>query len=405
MEDWAEVQRLFHREGLSRRAIARRLKMSRTTVIRLLALQQPPRYERAPRPSLIEPFAAEIRAMLDEDASVPATVISERLRRAGYGGGISILKEHLARVRPEFLAAQAFQRTSYLAGEIVQIDWWHTGVQIAVGRGQTREAFGLVATLPHSGAHAVVFTLSRTVADLLPSLVGCLQRLGGVAEKAVTDNDPSIVAAREGGRARLHPEVAALFGELRLKPVVLKPGRPTSKGQVERTIGYLETSFLPLRSFTDLADLQAQHDAWAAEVAHRRRLRRTGAVVAERWAVERGFLQQLPEPLPDTDQQLEVRAGKDAFVRVAGVDYSVPPSFVGRRISASVSPTTVRLYCEGSEVAVHRRSFVPADVVLAPAHGRAIRLAREARDRLATGEPELPAIDLARYDALFEVGA
>lgn len=79
------------------------------------------------------------------------------------------------------------------------------------------------------------------------------------------------------GRARLHPEVAALFGGLRLKPVVLRPRRPTSKGQVERTIGYLETSFLPLRSFADLADLQTQHDACAATVAHRRSLRRTGA--------------------------------------------------------------------------------------------------------------------------------
>jgi transposase len=405
VEDWAEVQRLFHREGLTRRAIARRLRMSRTTVIRLLALKQPPRYERAPRPSLVDPFAAEIRAMLGEDASVPATVICERLRRVGYGGGVSILKEHLARIRPEFRAAQAFQRTSYLAGEIVQIDWWHTGIRIPVGRGQTREAFGLVATLPHSGAHATVFTLSRTVADFLPAFVGCLARLGGVPEKAVCDNDASIVAAREGGRPRLHPEVAALFAGLRLKPVVLQPGRPTSKGQAERTIGYLETSFLPLRSFTDLADLQAQHDGWAADVAHRRVLRRTGARVGERWAVERGFMHRLPDPLPDTEHHLEARAGRDAFVRVLGVDYSVPPSFVGRRLAIGVSPTTVRLFCEGSQIALHRRSFVPADVVLAPAHGRAIRLAREARDRLRQGEPELPAIDLARYDALFEVPA
>jgi hypothetical protein len=36
---------------------------------------------------------------------------------------------------------------------------------------------------------------------------------------------------------------------------------------VERTIGYLETSFLPLRGFADLADLQGQHDRWAEEVA------------------------------------------------------------------------------------------------------------------------------------------
>ena len=404
MEDWAEVQRLFHREGLTRKAIARRLGMSRTTVIRLLALGEPPQYRRSGTGSQLDPYRAEIRAMLATDPTVAATVIRERLRRSGYRGGITILKQHVATVRPEFAAARAFQRTSYLPGEIVQLDWWHTGVQIPVGKGQTREAFGLVASLPHSGAHAVVFSLGLTMADFCAALPGCLARLGGVAEKAVCDNDASIVARREHGRARLHPEVAALFGALRLRPVVLRPRRPTSKGHVERTIEYLETSFLPLRSFADLAELQDQHDAWATDVAVRRHVRRKGRV-AERWAVEQRSLHPLPDPLPDTDLRLEARAAKDAFVRVLDVDYSVPPAFVGRRLAVRVSQTLVRVSCESSEIAVHARSFVPADVVLAPAHGRAIRLAREARDRLADGDPELPPVDLGRYDALWEVPA
>lgn len=404
MEDWAEVQRLFHREGLTRKAIARRLGMSRTTVIRLLALREPPQYRRTRPGSQLDPYRAEIRSLLAADPTVAATVIRERLQRSGYTGGITILKEHVAQVRPEFLDARAFQRTSYLPGEIVQLDWWHTGVRIPVGKGQTREAFGLVASLPHSGAHAVVFTLGTTMADFLTALPGCLARLGGVAEKAVCDNDASIVARREHGRARLHPEVAALFGALRLSPVVLRPRRPTSKGHVERTIEYLETSFLPLRSFEDLADLQRQHDSWAADIAVRRHVRGKGRI-AERWAVEREHLHPLPKPLPDTDLMLEVRAAKDGFVRVLDVDYSVPPAFVGRRLAVRVSPILVRVSCEGTEVAVHARSFIPADVVLAPAHGRAIRLAREARDRLADGEPELPPVDLGQYDAIWEVPA
>ena len=403
MEDWAEVQRLFQREGLTKTAIARRLGMSRTTVIRLLELSEPPRYTRRQQGSQLDPFADQIAAMLAADAGVAATVICERLRRSGYGGGLTILRDQLARVRPAFAAARAFQRTSYLPGEIVQLDWWHTGIGIDVGQGHRRQAFGLVATLPHSGAHAVVFTLGCTMADFLAALPGCLARLGGVAERAVCDNDASIVARREGGRARLHPEVAALFGALRTAPVVLAPRRPQSKGHAERTIRYLETSFCPLRDFRDLADLQIQHDTWAIEVAFRRTLRRTGARVVDRWNVERRSLHPLPEPLPDTDLRLEARAGRDAFVRVCGVDYSVPPAFVGRRVAARVSPTTVRLWCEGTEIAVHRRSFVPADVVLAPAHGRAIRLAREARDRLTRGDVELAAPDLARYDALVGV--
>jgi transposase len=260
-----------------------------------------------PVSSQLDPFTERIAAMLAADPIVRATVIRERLRVDGYRGGITILKDHLARVRPRFLASRAFQRTSYQPGEIGQVDWWHTGVRVPVGRGVSREAFGLVATLPFSAAHAMTFSLSRTVGDLRPGLVGCLERLGGVPEKLVFDNDASVVATGSGSRARLHDEVTGLLGALRTKAVVLRPARPTSKGNVERTIGCAETSFLPLRDFASLDDLQDQHDAWAAEVAYRRHIRRLGGTVAQRLVAERGFLGPLPDPLPDTDLHLEAR--------------------------------------------------------------------------------------------------
>ena len=149
-------------------------------------------------------------------------------------GSALLSKEHLAGVRPGFLAARAFQRTSYAPGEIGQVDWWHTGTRVPVGRGLEREAFGLVTTLPWSGAHATVFSLGRTVGDLRPSLAGCTERLGGVPDAYVFDNDASVVASREGGRARLHPEVSGLLGALHARAIVLRPARPTSKCAVER---------------------------------------------------------------------------------------------------------------------------------------------------------------------------
>lgn len=117
VHDWAEVRRLYHREQLSKSAIAKRLGMSRPTVIRLLELPHPPRYVRRPVDSKVDPYKGVIAAMLDQDAEVPATVILERLRQHGYAGGITILKQHLARVRPALLAARSYQRTTYLPGE------------------------------------------------------------------------------------------------------------------------------------------------------------------------------------------------------------------------------------------------------------------------------------------------
>jgi transposase len=403
VKDWAEVKRLHEREGLSKKAIAERLGMSRNTVARLLALPEPPTYERAPISSLLDPFRDEILALLGKDARAPATVIRERLQAQGYGGGITILKDYLAQVRPQFLAAQTYQRTSYLPGEIGQLDWWQLPVEVPVGRGICHRAFGLVMTLPHSAAHACFFTHHKTLSDFLPALLGCVCRLGGVPQGLVLDNDSAMVARVPGSRSRLHPEAAALFGALRAKPIILPPRRPTSKGQVERTVGYLETSFLPLRSFSDIGDLQEQHDSWAREVAFRRSPRRLGARVADAFRVERTYLAPLPHPLPETTQHLETRISKDAFVRAAGVDYSVPPGLVGRRVQIRLSLGEVFVFLEGRLLARHGRSYVPADVVIDPEHARALKAAREAKGRMAPGDVHLESPDLSQYDALLGV--
>jgi hypothetical protein len=97
-----------------------------------------------------------------------------------------------------------------------------------------------------------------------------------------------------------------------------------------------------------------------------------------------------------------VRIAKDGFCRIGDVDYSVPPGLSGRRVGVRSTLTQVQVFLEGREIAQHRRSYVPADVVIAPEHARALRLAREARARLHQSAVELPEVDLARYDALAE---
>jgi len=404
VRDWAEVHRLFEREGWSKTKIAGSLGMSRNTVDRLLDLSEPPRYERRSSGSKLDPYRASILMMLDTDATAPATVIIERLRREGYGGGITILKEYLAGVRPVFVRARSYQRTSYLPGEIGQTDWWDLPITVPVGKGTARPAHGVVTTLPHSAAHAVVFTFAKTIADFTPAFTGTLIRLEGTPEKMVVDRDASIVVPRSRP-ARLHREVQAVFGAFRMGSVILAPRSPEPKGQVERTIRYLETSFLPLRSFTGLADLQAQHDDWAATKAYWRHHRRVGARVGDAWRVERGFLAPIPDPLPDTDRRTEVRVTKDGFCRIGDVDYSVPPGLSGRRVQARVSPTEITVFCEGRQIARHTRSFVPADVVLDPTHARQLRQAREAARRLNRRDPDMAGVDLVRYDTLAGVSS
>ena len=77
----------------------------------------------------------------------------------------------------------------------------------------------------------------------------------------------------------------------------------------------------------------------------------------------------------------------------------------GRRLSVKSSWEQVTIFSEGQEIARHRRSFVPADVVLSGQHVRALRLAREAKSRLRDADQEIPQADLSRYDDLIGVSS
>ncbi len=90
-------------------------------------------------------------------------------------------------------------------------------------------------------------------------------------------------------------------------------------------------------------------------------------------------------------------------MRASGADYSVPPGLVGRRVQIQHLLTQALIFLEGRLLARHTRSYVPADVVIDPEHARALRAARGAKGRLASGDVHLDLPDLARYDALLRV--
>ena len=73
MEDWALIRRLAA-DGVPKAEIARKLGISRTTVIKAIASQSPPKYERAQTPTSFTPFEVRVRQLLSETPDMPATV-------------------------------------------------------------------------------------------------------------------------------------------------------------------------------------------------------------------------------------------------------------------------------------------------------------------------------------------
>ncbi len=137
---------------------------------------------------------------------------------------------------------------------------------------------------------------SRETHDLLLGHLACLVDLGRVPRAGVYDNEGAIGRWRRGV-----PELTTAFqafrGTFGMGVVLLKPGDPESKGLVERSNGYLETSFLPGRRFSSPADFNGQLGAWLVR-ANGRHHRRIGCRPADRIVADRAAMLPLPRSCP-----------------------------------------------------------------------------------------------------------
>jgi len=120
VEQWAEIRRLHRVEGLSMRAIARRLGVAREAMKRALVSEGPARYRRKPMPSKLDPHKGRIAGLLEEFPRLSGVRIQIIIEEC-FEGSVSPVRVYLREVRPR--PVEAYQRTEYWPGAIGQVDW------------------------------------------------------------------------------------------------------------------------------------------------------------------------------------------------------------------------------------------------------------------------------------------
>ena len=416
VEDWAEIRRLHRVERMPIKAIARTLGVSRNAVRRALARDAPPKYERAAKGSVVDAVEPRIRELLREHPTMPATVIAERI---GWDRSLTVLKDRVRQLRPHYLPPDPATRTSYDAGQRAQCDLWFPPAPVPLGAGQVGSPPVLVMTAGYSRMLFATMIPSRQAPDLICGHWLLLQRMGAVPKQLVWDNEAAVGSWR-GGRPKLAEDFEAFRGTLGISVHQCRPRDPESKGLVERTNQYLETSFLPGRTFTGPADFNTQLDTWLTARANLRHHRGLGCRPQERWDTDRAAMLTLPPDHVVTaglGWRASTRLPRDHYIRLDSNDYSVDPVAVGRKVDVRADLTTITVTLTdtssgspaGKVVARHERCWARHQTITDPAHRQAAltmaaahRHALAATRRTGSDSPgQVEQRDLTAYDAAF----
>jgi len=346
------LHRLHWAERWSVRKIARHLHLGRRTIARYLNRPAPTAVHR-PRPSKLDPFKPALTELLHQDPSAPAGVLDQRLRAAGYTGGHTILKDYLRAVRPDSTPRRAYVRLEPPPGERFEIDWGHFGSLVYNRHPRKLYAFCLVEA--HSRKMFLEFTHSQSFSTFVRCHLHAFQELGGVARECAYDNLATAVAEHDGHLVRFHPPFLAFARDFGFFPRACHVAAAWEKGKVERALGYVRQNFWPLRSFTSLADVNAQARQWLKEVAHQRLHRETRQTPDERFRPE--CLRPLPTMAPDYRDTTQALVHKDLRLAFDSNCYCAPPRFVGRHLTVKADASSVTLYDQQHEIVRYPRSW------------------------------------------------
>lgn len=395
-EEMMDIKDL-QRQGLNIKQIALVTGRDPKTVRKYLAQKEPPKYtERPPVASKLDPFKPYIRMRMDQGMTNGVKMLTE-IRKKGYGGGISILKDFMRPFRID--KETAIKRFETDPGFQAQVDWGHCGR--IFHEGALRPLYCFVMTLGYSRYMYVEFTTRQDTTTFLRCHTRAFEFFGGVTEEILYDNTKSAVIRRFLEKVELNSRFADMAGHFGFTPRFCKPYRAQTKGKVESGIKYVKGNFLLGEVFSSLDEINAAALAWLAEVANVRVHGTTGEVPLVRF--EREVLIPVASAAPfDTAEHTYRRATLDSIISYRGARYSLPHVAAKRNVLIKEGADgMIHIFLDGECICYHRRAKKGETVIVAD-HYKGIAVSTPEQPRKMTihglDAPHVEVRDLRVYE-------
>ena len=335
-------------DGMSIRSIAKEMGISRNSVRKYLK-NEPVKKHKKKRGSKLDPYRDTVKALIEKN-NLSAVRVMEEIRKKGYDGGYTILKEYCHDIRSD-RSIPAVYRYETEPGKQSQVDFGEFGRIEHDGISRKLYAFSII--LGYSRMKYAEFTTDISTENVIKMHIKAFEYFGGFTDTILYDNMKQIVIDRKikASESRFNEkfmDFAEYYG------IVIRlcfPYRPQTKGKIENTIKFLRYNFFAGRTFSDLNDINVQCHEWLERVnsqihgtTHERCI--------ERLKLENlNSLSSIPEYFTHKNETRKV--SRECYVSYRGNRYSVPWKYAGRECNVSEKSEHIVIEVDRITVAEH----------------------------------------------------
>lgn len=364
----AKIRRMYFREKVPLREIARRTGLSRNTIRSWLRQTDAvePQYPKRVSPSVIDEWAEQLSGWLRTDSHRPkrdrrtARFMFEAIHAQGYAGSyarVSAFVRHWHEAQSQAPRTKAYVPLAFDPGEAFQFDW---SCEYAFVGGLRRRLEVAHVKLNASRAFWLVAYPTQSHEMLFDAHARAFAAFGGVPRRGIYDNMKTAVDKVGRGKERaINARFEAMCGHYLFEPEFCNRAAGWEKGIVEKNVQDRRRQIwheAAERRWETLATLnewvadqclcawQGKHPQWPE------------LTIADALQDERTKLMPNPKPFDGYVEQT-LRVSSTSLIHFQRNRYSVPSSLTNQVVSVHSYPTYLSIVYEGQEVARHERSF------------------------------------------------
>jgi transposase len=364
MEIYEKIRYMHEREGMSQRAIARTLGVSRNTVKKYCQGSHVPWQRQGVsgrKPYVItDEVTSFIKECFEHDdmenirnQKHTAKRIYDRLvSEKGFTGGESTVREVVAKLRPK--QPKVFIPLEFDPGEAIQIDWGEAKVYIAEKKTKVH-VFCMRDC--YSGDIFCNAYYRPNEESFLEAQINGFEFMEGIPKRCIFDNAKVAVKDGFGAYAKVQDRYRVMAAHYAFECVFCNIRAGHEKGLVEGLVGWMRRNiFVPVPKVDTISEL---NNILVKRCLKYRKHTISGRnmTVGEMASISRTQMTDLPPYKFDSSKTVIARVNDYSLVRFDRNDYSVPISYAGKNITVKGFGNEVKMMYRNHEIERYPRCY------------------------------------------------